>query len=129
MHSETRAECVAPIVKALEKFPENHPEFNAFLICSLVDLKAVESAPVIESAFAANCVEIFITGDWNDIQVDLGLKSPDELPSKENRLFEEILMSSRSMTTSTRFSQPSKANKKAKRKQAEKSRKQNRKKK
>jgi hypothetical protein len=128
-HPENRAECVAIITKELENFAENHPELNAFLVATLVDLKAVESAPVIERAFAAEDVELFINGDWDDVQVELGLKSADELPRRERAWFYEVPAPSGFMETSSKFSQKSKANKKAKRKQADKSRQQNRKKK
>jgi hypothetical protein len=33
----------------------------------------VESAPVMEAAFAADRVDISINGDWEDVQVELGL--------------------------------------------------------
>jgi Protein of unknown function (DUF1186) len=128
-YPETRAECVAIISKELEKFTENHPEFNDFLVGTLIDLKAVESAPLIEQAFAADCIATLMNGDWDDVQVDLGLKSADELPRRERGWFYEVPAPSGFMETSSKFSQKSKANKKAKRKQADKSRKQNRKKK
>jgi hypothetical protein len=128
-YPETRSECVAIISKELEKFTENDPEFNDFLVGTLIDLKAVESAPLIEQAFAADCVEILMNGDWDDVQVDLGLKSADELPRRERSWFYEVPAPSGFMETSSKSSQKSKANKKAKRKQADKSRKQNRKKK
>src|SRR3990172_4320258 len=52
-HPEARAECIAAITRQLEQFDENDPTLNGDLIASLLDLKAVESAPVIERAFAA----------------------------------------------------------------------------
>lgn len=128
-YPETRAECVAIITKELEKFTENDPEFNDFLVGTLIDLKAVESAPLIEQAFAADCVETLMNGDWDDVQVELGLKSADELPRRKRSWFYEVPTPSGFMETSSKSSQKSKANKKAKRKQADKSRKQNRKKK
>ena len=33
----------------------------------------MKSAPVIERAFAAGCVDISVRGDWEDVQVELGL--------------------------------------------------------
>lgn len=128
-HPENRTECVAIITKQLEKFAGNHPELNAFLIGTLLDLKAVESAPVIERAFAANRVELLVCGDWDNVQVEFGLKSRDELPPRKKLWFKETTVASGFQEPSSKLSPPSKPNKKAKRKQADKSRKQNRKKK
>jgi hypothetical protein len=49
------------------------PSLNGFVIRSLIQLEAVESAPVIEQTFAADAVDFLITGDWQDVQVELGL--------------------------------------------------------
>lgn len=75
---EARSECVARLTGQLECFAENGPEANGFLIASLLALKAVEAAPVIERAFAAKRVDLMIVGDWDEVQVDLGLKEPPE---------------------------------------------------
>ncbi|MFE1745750.1 HEAT repeat domain-containing protein [Coleofasciculus sp. H7-2] len=87
-YPEARDECVTILTRQLKSFAENGPEFNSFLMASLVDLKAVESAPLMERVFAADTVDRFLVGDWDDVQVELGLKSPEELPKKEfNRSF------------------------------------------
>jgi hypothetical protein len=39
----------------------------------------VESAPTLERAFAARRVQTDIAGDWNEVQVELGLKSHREI--------------------------------------------------
>ena len=79
-HPEARAECVAILTRQLERFDEKDAALNGFLVSSLMDLKAVESAPIIERAFAANCVDESIPGDWEDVQVELGLKPFREKP-------------------------------------------------
>ncbi|BCL38832.1 hypothetical protein [Nostoc sp. MS1] len=89
-HPDLRDKCVAVLTKRLEEFANNDPELNAFLIGELLDLKAVESAQVIESAFAANRVPTYIVGDWNTAQVELGLKAPGEVPETKFRL-EDII--------------------------------------
>ncbi len=40
------------------------------------------SASVIEQAFYANCVDEAFIGDWDEVQVRLGLKSRDQVPKK-----------------------------------------------
>ncbi|WP_421657022.1 DUF1186 domain-containing protein [Leptothermofonsia sp. ETS-13] len=61
-HSEARDECVAIITQQLDQFMKNNPALNGFLIADLLELKAVESAPAIERAFAAKRVELDIAG-------------------------------------------------------------------
>jgi len=77
-HPETRAECIAAISHALEKYEENDYELNGLLISDLLNLKAVEMAPLIEKAFEADRVDEFVVGDWDDVQVRLGLKEASE---------------------------------------------------
>ena len=70
---------IAAIAGELEKFRDNNPIFNGFLISNLVDLQAVETINLIEQAFKANHVDTSIMGDWEDVQVELGLKTRDEV--------------------------------------------------
>ena len=78
-YPETRESNIAAIAGELEKFRDNHPIFNGFLILNLVDLQAVETIDIIERAFKAKRVDIFVAGDWEDVQVEFGLKTPDEV--------------------------------------------------
>ncbi len=127
-HPDWRGECVDALVRSLEQFADNDSDLNAFLVADLIELEAKEAAPVIERAYQAGLVAEDLSGDWEDVQVALGLKARREserawsMPppmaeaGREPRGF-----------SSGRKSEDAKA--KAKRKQAEKSRKQNRKKK
>lgn len=72
-HPEARDECVEVLAQQLEKHAKQPPELNASLIASLVDLKAVEKAGVMEAAFAANHVDLSVNGDWEEVQISLGL--------------------------------------------------------
>ena len=74
MHPDARNECIAALSQQLELFEENDPGLNGYLIASLVGLEALEAVPLIERAFAADRVDEFITGDWDSVQVELGLK-------------------------------------------------------
>ncbi len=61
----------------------------------------METIDIIERAFKANQVDIFINGDWGDVQVEFGLKTRDEVP--ERRLSEKQKHASLfSFTPSTR---------------------------
>jgi hypothetical protein len=79
-HPNVRADCVAALTAQLERFAENDPTLNAFLVSYLMDLKAVESAPVMERAFAAGQVELPVAGDWEDVQIELGLRQTRTTP-------------------------------------------------
>ncbi len=81
MHPEAREEVVAALTRQLESALENDPRLNAFIIDNLINLQAVEAAPVIERAFATDSVNMGIVGDWDDVQAALGLKPRQELPS------------------------------------------------
>ncbi len=74
MHPDARNECIAALSQQLELFEENDPTLNAYLIASLVELEALEALPLIERVFAADRVDEFLTGDWDNVQVEFGLK-------------------------------------------------------
>jgi len=90
---DAREESVVRISEGLEAHEENDPTLNAFVIRDLVELRATEAAPVIEQAFAQRHVNYLVQGDWEDVQVELGLLerrlSPREFrwePGKKGRL-------------------------------------------
>lgn len=73
---DTRAEMVAILTAQLEELAVWDETINAAIICDLIDLNAVESAAVIERAFLAKRVDETIPGDWDEVQVAMGLKEP-----------------------------------------------------
>jgi hypothetical protein len=79
-HPEERAKCVAILAGQLARLSEMDPVLNTFLISALVDLQAVESAAVIERAFASGRVDISVRGDWEDVQIELGLLGERRTP-------------------------------------------------
>ncbi len=76
-HPEARDASVAALTRYLEQVGAGDvagdPSLNGFVIRALIQLEAVESAPVIEQTFVDDAVDFLITGDWQDVQVDLGL--------------------------------------------------------
>ncbi len=72
-HPSARARVVAILAQQLQNFANEEREFNAFMISSLLNLQAVEAAPVMEHAFAADKVDWAIQGDWEEVQIALGL--------------------------------------------------------
>jgi hypothetical protein len=125
-----RGECVTILSRQLERFTENDPSLNGFLIGYLVDLRAVGAAPLIERAFAADRVDLSIQGDREDVQVELGLKAARETPRTYGFLYP--MFDAPEREESHRRGNTEKAaakKKKAKRKQTRASRKKNRKRK
>ena len=87
-HPECRAASVERLTGLLAQYAVQTPELNAFLVAALVELGAKEAAPLMERAFAAGRVDETIDGDWEDAQVDLGLKLRRERARKPNTLTE-----------------------------------------
>lgn len=88
-HPTTRARCIEILAQQLEHFAEQSEVVNASLIDRLTELGAVEAAPIIERAFASGRVDLALRGDWEDIQVELGLLDERSTP-KRNYVAEAI---------------------------------------
>jgi hypothetical protein len=72
-HSDFRDQSVAVLAQQLAQYSQQDLTLNGFLVSYLADLQAVEAAPVMEQAFAADKVDISIQGDWEETQIKLGL--------------------------------------------------------
>lgn len=72
-HPDARSDTVDALTETLEWFGELDSTLNAFIISYLVDLDAVEAAPLVERAFEAGRVDLQAMGDWEDVQIRLGL--------------------------------------------------------
>jgi len=97
-----------------------------------LDLRAVESAEVIERAFAADRVDIMIGGNWNDIRSELGVEGlglvPEELTSQRQNLFDWSPSSAGGLSGQIPIQQPNSHQQKKKLRQKRKLQRQNRKK-
>ena len=82
-HPETRDECVAILANQLNHHRQQNPSQNAFLVSSLIDLKAVEAAGSMKSAFDADDVDLSVQGDWEEVQIVLGLLERRRTPRPE----------------------------------------------
>jgi Protein of unknown function (DUF1186) len=80
---DSRDEVLAILEGRLEWFEENETHVNDVLVEALVELGAKEAAPLIERAFAEGYVDPLVMGDWEDVQVELGLKSAEEVVPKQ----------------------------------------------
>ena len=123
---ESRDRCGAILSEQLTRFAEQDADFNALLIGGLATLAAVEAAPLMEQAFAAEAVDLTVMGDWEDVRIELGLLQR-RLTPRPNYYGYSLPTPGESAPT-LRKSAAGKA-KKVKRKQQAKSRQRNRKKK
>ncbi|MDP9348988.1 MAG: DUF1186 domain-containing protein [Gemmatimonadota bacterium] len=117
-------EVVAILMRELEKWWRHDETLNGFLISSLVDLRVVEAVPLMEQAFAADRVDTLMRGDWEDVQVDLGLLTERQTPRPQLQLRPFRRFDEEPVKQVVHSRQAEKA--KAKRKLARQSRKRNR---
>jgi PBS lyase HEAT-like repeat len=80
---DAKGEALAILEERLSRFEENEPDVNAFLVEALVELGAKEAAPLIERAFAEGYVDPMVMGDWEDVQLELGLQSVQEVAHQQ----------------------------------------------
>ena len=85
-HPGLRDECVARLGAQWEKFATQSPLLNGCLVGMLLDLKAKEALPVMARAFAAGHVDESVAGDYEDVEIELGLKTERQHPRKPNAL-------------------------------------------
>jgi hypothetical protein len=119
-HPEIRDDCVAALIRALEGFPTHDPTLNGFLISFLADLDAVEAAPLMEKAFDVGRVDISIVGDWEDVQIELGLLEERLTPAPQYVWLPELPASEPRPRIQTTSSQQWKQEREAQRRQQEK---------
>ena len=130
---DARGESITLLEERLKRFEENEPDVNGFIVEALVELGAREAAPVIERAFDEGYVDPIVMGDWDDVQVELGLKSAEEVAQKrasdrEKRQLPSASAEGTFFPVSSKVAHKEKAaHKKAKSKMAKQSRKKNRK--
>ncbi len=93
-HSTARDLVVEALEAQLRGYDHNTEALNAFLVSYLLDLKAVESAEVIERAYAADRVDTTVVGNWNKVRNELGVEGlglvPEELAGRVVDLFHLI---------------------------------------
>lgn len=81
-HPDRRDEAVAVLAKQLEDWSVQSHRLNGYLVTALLELEAVDTAPLMEAAYAANAVDLSVAGSWENAQVDLGLL-PERTPLYE----------------------------------------------
>lgn len=127
-HPETKEECAAAIVAALQLYKDNDEALNGSLISDLVHIDAArEHVDLIEEAFKSGNVDEMVDGDFEDLQIKLGLKEERSKPRSNPILFkgDQVVMDKSHPIFQVEIKKAKKE--KSKRKQEKKSRKRNRK--
>lgn len=120
-HPEWRDAAANALTRQLRWWARHDPILNNMLIHDLVELKAVEAAPLMEAAFAADAVDTFFSDDWEDVQVALGLLS-ERITPRPRYVFRSQLRS----TPNRRDSRPRPVDPKRRRKAEKAARQRNR---
>jgi len=80
---ECRERVVANISTALDAhFERNDEDVNGFWLADLLDLKAVESYPIIKKAFEAKKINVRVAGDLEDVEIEFGMREKRDTPAQ-----------------------------------------------
>lgn len=71
---EKRNECIKILTEQLTRYSKEDEELNGEIVDCLIKLKAVESLGIIKKAYEADCVDYYINGDFEDVEIEFGLK-------------------------------------------------------
>lgn len=124
-HPETKEECAAALVSALQGYKDNDESLNGSMISDLVQMNAArEHIGLIEEAFKSGNVDKAVDGDFEDIQVKLGLIEKRTSPRPRPLWFDNNQIFGSNNLPAIKKSVKKEKNK---RKQEKKSRKKNRK--
>lgn len=89
-YPDHRDECVGALERLLSRHDISEPTLNAFLIFSLIDLMAVETIGAIRKAFSADCVDLTIQGDVEDVEISMKLRDTRDTPRPRHGIFSDI---------------------------------------
>lgn len=124
-HPETKKECASAIVSALQGYKDNDESLNGSMISDLLQMNAArEHIGLIEDAFKSGNVDEAVDGDFEDIQVKLGLIEKRTSPRPRPLWFDDNQVFGSDNLPAIKKSVKREKNK---RKQEKKSRKKNRK--
>lgn len=79
-YPESKEKCQNILEEQLKCFEDNDPELNALLISFLVDLQTLPALPTMKKAFDSGNVDLRVGGDFEDIEIDLGVRKSRSTP-------------------------------------------------
>ncbi|GEM_PF-3165400 len=90
-HPELRERSVRILSDLIAHADEDDPDFNGFVVGDLVDLNATEALPVIRQAFALQCIDEMVAGDWTEVLQELGMEPDPNDPLLRQQGYKEQL--------------------------------------
>jgi hypothetical protein len=79
-HPDARQDCIRGLETQLRQHRHNDPTLNGFLVSFLLELKAVEALSTIQAAYRDTYVDLSITGDCEDAEIELGVRKMRTTP-------------------------------------------------
>src|SRR5439155_24559769 len=79
-NGDLRLPCVEAITAVLEHPERNPVRVNTGAVYALLDLHAVESAPVMRQAYHVDRVDKTMVGDWGDVRREFKLERQEDDP-------------------------------------------------
>jgi hypothetical protein len=88
-HASLRDTCVMMLAAVLAPDAGATPFLTACVVSELLDLKAVEAIDAIRAAYARGAVELWVVGDLEDAEIDLGLRA-ERVTKRRNYIAEHF---------------------------------------
>lgn len=90
-HPGLRADVVATLSASLAAAESDHEVVVTEVMCALIDLKAVETLPLIRRAFELDKIDETMNGPWGDVLGAMGIEpdADDPLVAESQRRYEE----------------------------------------
>lgn len=79
---QARTRCIPILSEQLSTSATQAPSLNGFLASALVDLQATEALPVIRRVYADKQIDESIIGDWEDVEIEFGLREERDTPRR-----------------------------------------------
>ena len=89
-HPECRDDCVGMLAPLLAPDRAADDWTNGFVVSALLDLHAVEAIEAIRDAFRRNAVELFVAGDVEDVEIELGFRAQRSTPRPVPEILSKI---------------------------------------
>jgi hypothetical protein len=86
---ELRTACVDMLAGLLADYARIDTDLTSSFVSSLVELRALEHIDLIEAVFTDGYVDTSVRGDWEDVQVELGLLAERVTPRRT--LFQSLM--------------------------------------
>jgi len=90
LHPHLKEPCREILHHQLEKMEVQSYSFNSSLMCSLVDLKSFASLDLIEKGFKEGRFNKDYRGDWESVQIDMGLLEKRITPYEPGPFFKKM---------------------------------------